>query len=139
MVAVGVVLFAVPATVGRAWPWELTPLSGRVVAGWLVPIRLGALAVPVELALHRARILALEPPGHDRRAPAPRLGERLGVVGGVLGEQVADGVRVVGVPGPHVALHPAVEVLRICHLGHSSPDPTQQLSWCPTRPTLSCG
>jgi hypothetical protein len=34
MLAGAVALYAAPVTVGRHWPWALTPLLGRVVASW---------------------------------------------------------------------------------------------------------
>jgi hypothetical protein len=34
--AYGLALFIAPATVGRVWPWPLTPLMAQVVAGWLM-------------------------------------------------------------------------------------------------------
>jgi hypothetical protein len=34
--AAGLALMIAPETMARFWPWELTPLTGRVVAGWLL-------------------------------------------------------------------------------------------------------
>jgi hypothetical protein len=42
MVPLGLALFAAPETVGRLWPWALTPLTGRVMAAWV--LALGVLA-----------------------------------------------------------------------------------------------
>jgi len=36
LLAFGAALFAAPIDVGRAWPWELTALTGRVIAAWLI-------------------------------------------------------------------------------------------------------
>jgi hypothetical protein len=33
-VVAAVVLYAVPATVGKVWPWALTPLTGRILGSW---------------------------------------------------------------------------------------------------------
>jgi hypothetical protein len=41
------------------WPWQpVTPLAGRAMAAWLVPIGLGALAVVKQSDLRRAAVLA---------------------------------------------------------------------------------
>lgn len=40
MIPLGVALFVAPDTVGRLWPWTLTPLTGRVVAAWLLALGL---------------------------------------------------------------------------------------------------
>jgi hypothetical protein len=42
MIPLGVALFVAPEPVGRLWPWVLTPLTGRVMAAWV--IALGVLA-----------------------------------------------------------------------------------------------
>jgi hypothetical protein len=42
MVPLGLGIFAAPRTVGRLWPWPLTPLTGRVLAAWT--LALGVLA-----------------------------------------------------------------------------------------------
>lgn len=42
MVPLGVALFVAPETVGGLWPWTLTPLTGRVMAAWV--LALGILA-----------------------------------------------------------------------------------------------
>jgi hypothetical protein len=36
MIPLGVALFLAPGTFGGLWPWELTDLTGRVVAAWLL-------------------------------------------------------------------------------------------------------
>jgi len=36
LVGFGAVLFIAPAEVGDAWPWQLTPLTGRAVGAWLI-------------------------------------------------------------------------------------------------------
>ncbi len=41
-------LFAFPGTVGRVWPWPLTPLMAQVVAGWLMFFGTGAAMLAVE-------------------------------------------------------------------------------------------
>ena len=38
LVGVGAVLFAVPADAATAWPWTLTPLTGRATGAWLMAI-----------------------------------------------------------------------------------------------------
>lgn len=46
LIPLGVALFVAPDTVGRLWPWTLTPLTGRVVAAWLLALGvLGAHAI----------------------------------------------------------------------------------------------
>jgi hypothetical protein len=42
MAPLGLAMFAAPGTVGRWWPWALTPLTGRVMAAWV--LALGVLA-----------------------------------------------------------------------------------------------
>jgi hypothetical protein len=42
LIPLGVALFAAPGSVGRLWPWTLTPLTGRVMAAWV--LALGVLA-----------------------------------------------------------------------------------------------
>ncbi len=36
LIPLGIAMFAVPLTVGKIWPWALTPLTGRVIAAWLL-------------------------------------------------------------------------------------------------------
>lgn len=38
-------IFARPAAAAEVWPWPLTPLTARVVAGWLALLGVGALAL----------------------------------------------------------------------------------------------
>ncbi|MGH2725121.1 MAG: hypothetical protein ACRDI0_12870 [Actinomycetota bacterium] len=38
LLSYGVGLFALPETVGRWWPWALTPLTARATAAWLVAV-----------------------------------------------------------------------------------------------------
>jgi len=33
-VVAAVLLYAVPTTVGKVWPWVLTPLTGRILGAW---------------------------------------------------------------------------------------------------------
>src|SRR5689334_8076188 len=40
--AFALALFVFPGTVGRVWPWTLTPLMAQVVAGWLMFFGTGA-------------------------------------------------------------------------------------------------
>src|SRR2546422_9404429 len=42
MLAVGVGLLLVPTIVGSAWPWTLTPLTGRAIGAWFVGIGFAA-------------------------------------------------------------------------------------------------
>jgi hypothetical protein len=35
---VGLVLVLVPDQVSAFWPWTLTPLTGRVIGGWLLTV-----------------------------------------------------------------------------------------------------
>ena len=46
--AYGLALFLAPGTVGRIWPWPLTPLMAQVVAGWLLFFGTGAALLAVE-------------------------------------------------------------------------------------------
>jgi hypothetical protein len=48
-------LFAAPGTVGRVWPWSLTPLMAQVVAGWLMFFGTGAAMFIVERRLRAVR------------------------------------------------------------------------------------
>lgn len=38
LLAFGAALFVAPADVGEAWPWELTELTGRAIAAWLIAL-----------------------------------------------------------------------------------------------------
>jgi hypothetical protein len=42
MLAFGVGLLLVPEVIGSAWPWHLTPLTGRAIGAWLVGIGFAA-------------------------------------------------------------------------------------------------
>jgi hypothetical protein len=57
MLAVGVALFAAPATARGLWPWPLTPLTARAVASWLI-----AFGVAAALALRERDLGRLELP-----------------------------------------------------------------------------
>jgi hypothetical protein len=43
LIVLGAVLYVVPATQSVLWPWQLTPLTARAIAAWLVAFGLGAL------------------------------------------------------------------------------------------------
>ncbi|GAA4667542.1 hypothetical protein [Kineococcus glutinatus] len=51
---VGVALFAVPAARDR-WPWQLTPLTARAIACWLLALGLAAVLVVADDDLQRLR------------------------------------------------------------------------------------
>ena len=53
--AFGLALFAAPGTVGRLWPWSLTPLMAKVVARWLMFFGTGAAMLAVERRLQAVR------------------------------------------------------------------------------------
>src|SRR5262245_37568585 len=36
LIGYGLALFAAPAAIGPSWPWDLTPLTARAVAAWLI-------------------------------------------------------------------------------------------------------
>lgn len=57
MVAIGVALFAVPATRLTVWPWTLTLLTARALGAWLLAIGLGAFHAVREDDLARIRPL----------------------------------------------------------------------------------
>jgi hypothetical protein len=48
-------LFVFPGTVGRVWPWVLTPLMAQVVAGWLTFFGTGAAMFTVERRMRAVR------------------------------------------------------------------------------------
>jgi hypothetical protein len=48
LLLVGVMLFAAPQLSTSIWPWELTPLTARVVGAWLIGIGVGAAHVAWE-------------------------------------------------------------------------------------------
>lgn len=53
--AVGAVLFVAPERTATLWPWLLTPLTARAVAGWLLGIGVAAAHVLRENDVARAR------------------------------------------------------------------------------------
>jgi hypothetical protein len=55
IVVFALALFIAPATVGRVWPWLLTPLMGQVVAGWLMFFGTGAAMFLVERRFRAVR------------------------------------------------------------------------------------
>jgi hypothetical protein len=42
LLVLGAGLVVAPQTFDGAWPWQLTPLTGRIVGAWLVGLGLGA-------------------------------------------------------------------------------------------------
>jgi uncharacterized membrane protein YgdD (TMEM256/DUF423 family) len=50
----GAALFVAPLDVGDLWPWELTALTGRAVAAWLVAV--GLMLVAIGWEDHRTRV-----------------------------------------------------------------------------------
>ena len=46
--ALGVGLFVVPEAFASIWPWQLTPLVGRVIGGWLLLFGVGAALAWIE-------------------------------------------------------------------------------------------
>jgi hypothetical protein len=42
LLAVGALMFVIPSTAESLWPWQLTPLTARVVAAWLLAFGLTA-------------------------------------------------------------------------------------------------
>ena len=60
MAGVGAALFIAPAdTADNLWPWELTPLTARVVAAWLLALAVGAIHVALENDWARSRPAAI--------------------------------------------------------------------------------
>jgi hypothetical protein len=55
VVAFAMALFVLPSTVGRVWPWMLTPLMAQVVAGWLLFFGTGAAMFNCERRLQAVR------------------------------------------------------------------------------------
>jgi len=53
--AVGVLLYVDPVRWSSIWPWELTPLTGRASAAWLLGIGVGLVAVSADRDLARTR------------------------------------------------------------------------------------
>ena len=59
LLGVGLALFVAPLDVADAiWPWVLTPLTGRVIAAWLLALGVGCIAVIVENDWRRSRAAA---------------------------------------------------------------------------------
>lgn len=54
LLALGAVLFAVPLDVAEIWPWQLTELTGRAIAAWLVAV--GGLLAAIAWEDDRSRI-----------------------------------------------------------------------------------
>ena len=53
---VGIALFVAPVDVSEAiWPWDLTELTGRVIAAWLIALAVGTVHVIVENDWARSR------------------------------------------------------------------------------------
>lgn len=55
MLAVGVTVFAAPATVAGAWPWPITRLAGRALAAWIIAIGWAGIQVVYENDVPRVR------------------------------------------------------------------------------------
>lgn len=55
LLAVGMPLFASPATAASIWPWTLTPFTARVVAAWLLAFGLAAALAALAGDLARLR------------------------------------------------------------------------------------
>lgn len=59
MLVLGVALFVIPETADQAWPWTLTPLTGRAVGAFLVGFGVAAAYAIVDADLERLRGAAL--------------------------------------------------------------------------------
>src|SRR5215210_7676599 len=60
LAGVGIALFIAPLDVaGEIWPWELTPLTGRVIAAWLIGLAVGVACVLRENDWARSRPAAV--------------------------------------------------------------------------------
>ena len=59
MLAVGVTLFLFPGTASTVWPWQLTPLTARMVAAWLIAFGAAAMLALWERDLERLEIAAV--------------------------------------------------------------------------------
>jgi hypothetical protein len=57
LVGIGIPLYAAPGDVATIWPWDLTPLTGRAVASWLIGVGIAALASVRENDYVRLRTL----------------------------------------------------------------------------------
>lgn len=55
MAVVGMALYVVPTTAASLWPWSLTPLTGRVIASWLLAYALATVLVTAQDDLERTR------------------------------------------------------------------------------------
>ncbi len=55
MLFVGVAMFLLPQAMAPYWPWSLTPLTGRVIAAWLVAIGISAVHTAYENDYTRVR------------------------------------------------------------------------------------
>jgi len=55
-VGVGVALFVAPESTTGIWPWSLSPLVARAIAGWLVGLGVAALLAIREVDLRRLRV-----------------------------------------------------------------------------------
>src|SRR6266508_1831627 len=102
---------------------EVAVAERRVVVDGLAlnegEVAVGGQEVPGEVGV-AGLVLDPDPAVDDRLAAAPRGGVRLGVVQGLLGEQAADVVGVVGFPGGPVAVHPLADLLLARHRSSSS-------------------
>lgn len=56
---VGTVLFAAPDTQSALWPWQLTPLTARTVAAWLLAFGAGTVLALRDRDLHRLELAAV--------------------------------------------------------------------------------
>ncbi len=54
-VAVGAMLFSLPEAMADVWPWQLTPLTARVLGAWLLGLSVAAAQVMLENEWGRAR------------------------------------------------------------------------------------
>jgi hypothetical protein len=59
LVGVGVALLADPAWVAPGWPWPLTPLTGRAIGAWCLPLGVAAAMVVRERDAWRLRSAAV--------------------------------------------------------------------------------
>lgn len=59
LLAVGAVLFAVPAAQAVLWPWQLTPLTARTVGSWLIAFGFAAVLALRERDLERLELAAI--------------------------------------------------------------------------------
>jgi hypothetical protein len=57
LAGIGIPLYAAPVDVATIWPWELTPLTARAVASWLIGVGIAALASVRENDYVRLRTL----------------------------------------------------------------------------------